>query len=262
MRTEQGESLRTTAEKLMHVLLPERDAIVEEIAQAVREAGFETQFTRCTHRERLEWLMFETMAAIRSLDRDPEDGDIADIAFAKSRFESEPPSVLAPAVALGCELETMRVLARHASAHCPDEETRKTAMRALVALFDRPGSCCEKKLRERVESFGADIIEGRDPGLPVFAKPEGNRTSEREFGVDLFSERELEVFRLVSLGNDNATIAETLFLSESTVKSHVRSMLSKVGLKNRTQLAMLGTACGVVEGKEILETLSALQGDA
>lgn len=49
------------------------------------------------------------------------------------------------------------------------------------------------------------------------------------------SNRELDVLRLVATGSANAQIGEQLHLSVSTVRSHVRSILSKTGAVNRTQ---------------------------
>jgi DNA-binding CsgD family transcriptional regulator len=51
------------------------------------------------------------------------------------------------------------------------------------------------------------------------------------------STRELEVVRLVAEGLANKAIATRLHLSVRTVESHVRHVLAKVGLSNRTQLA-------------------------
>lgn len=47
--------------------------------------------------------------------------------------------------------------------------------------------------------------------------------------------REYEVLQLLILGTTNAEIAEKLFLSLSTVKTHVSSLLVKMDVKNRTQ---------------------------
>jgi DNA-binding NarL/FixJ family response regulator len=48
--------------------------------------------------------------------------------------------------------------------------------------------------------------------------------------------REKEIFNLLIAKNSNKEIARCLFISESTVKSHVRSILQKVGVKNRIDL--------------------------
>jgi DNA-binding NarL/FixJ family response regulator len=51
------------------------------------------------------------------------------------------------------------------------------------------------------------------------------------------SSRELEVLQLVAKGLSNREISETLFISEHTVKSHLKNILSKLHLDNRVQLA-------------------------
>ncbi len=56
-------------------------------------------------------------------------------------------------------------------------------------------------------------------------------------GIDL-TERELEVLRLIGTGATNREIADTLVVSEGTVKNHVSSILSRLGLRDRTQAAL------------------------
>lgn len=52
------------------------------------------------------------------------------------------------------------------------------------------------------------------------------------------TERECDVVRLVAQGLDNGQIAGKLYLSEGTVRNHISVVLAKLGLKNRTQLAV------------------------
>ena len=52
------------------------------------------------------------------------------------------------------------------------------------------------------------------------------------------SSREVEVARLVGAGASNREIAASLFITEGTVKNHVSSTLRKLGLRDRTQLAL------------------------
>ena len=59
------------------------------------------------------------------------------------------------------------------------------------------------------------------------------------------SERETEVVRAVAGGLSNAEIAAALFMSVATVKAHVSSILSKLDLDNRTQIAMLAYDAGL-----------------
>ena len=52
------------------------------------------------------------------------------------------------------------------------------------------------------------------------------------------TERETDIIRLVSQGYSNKEISEKLFLSEGTVKNHITAVLSKLDLKQRTQIAV------------------------
>ena len=63
---------------------------------------------------------------------------------------------------------------------------------------------------------------------------------------DNFSDRELEVLRLVVAGETDAGIAEKLFLSVSTVKQHIQSLRDKTGFRNRTELAVRARESGLI----------------
>lgn len=54
-----------------------------------------------------------------------------------------------------------------------------------------------------------------------------------------FSPRETEVFRLIIEGSTNTEIAEYLFISENTVKFHMKNILKKTACPNRTSLIKL-----------------------
>ncbi|MEV0996268.1 response regulator transcription factor [Nonomuraea sp. NPDC050202] len=57
-------------------------------------------------------------------------------------------------------------------------------------------------------------------------------------GQASLSGRELDVARMIAVGATNKEIAARLFITEGTVKNHVSSMLRKLGLRDRTQLAL------------------------
>lgn len=71
---------------------------------------------------------------------------------------------------------------------------------------------------ERISSSGASDLQP-----PVFKR---------------LTERELEVARLIAEGLDNREIAQAAYMSEGTVRNHISSILSKLHLKNRTQIAI------------------------
>ena len=94
--------------------------------------------------------------------------------------------------------------------------------------------------------FGPGILEKmlagqRQPDVEV---PEG---------FDELTPREKDVLRLIGTGASNREIAETLFLSEGTVKNHVTRLLGRLGVRDRTQAALLAA--------KLASKLTATEGD-
>jgi len=56
--------------------------------------------------------------------------------------------------------------------------------------------------------------------------------------VEELTDREKEICRLIGEGRNNKEIAETLYISEGTVKNHITNILKKIELRDRTQLAV------------------------
>ena len=61
---------------------------------------------------------------------------------------------------------------------------------------------------------------------------------ERPAAFSCLTDREYEVARLVADGLDNREIAAAAYMGEGTVRNHISSILSKMQLSNRTQLAV------------------------
>jgi DNA-binding NarL/FixJ family response regulator len=67
--------------------------------------------------------------------------------------------------------------------------------------------------------------------------------------IQPLSEREIEVLRLLSTGLSNREIAPILFISESTVKTHVEHIIAKLGVSDRVQAAVWAARHGLTEEK-------------
>ena len=67
------------------------------------------------------------------------------------------------------------------------------------------------------------------------------------------TERETEVLKLLALGKANKQIANSLFIGEKTVKTHVSSILMKLGVQSRTQAALHAVRIGLVSIDELNE---------
>jgi DNA-binding NarL/FixJ family response regulator len=67
--------------------------------------------------------------------------------------------------------------------------------------------------------------------------------------LDELTDRELDVFRLIARGLSNAEIGQELFISDTTVKTHITHILQKLDLRDRVQAVVLAYESGVMQDR-------------
>ncbi len=67
------------------------------------------------------------------------------------------------------------------------------------------------------------------------------------YGDEALTQREIDVLRQIAGGNRNRDIAEKLFISEETVKVHIKHVMEKLGASDRTQAVAIGVRRGIIQ---------------
>lgn len=100
----------------------------------------------------------------------------------------------------------------------------------------------------RVIASGGSLLH---PSIAARVLAEFNRiNAQRTADIKMFAEltdREREVLKELASGKRNREIAETLFISEKTVKNHISSILMKLQVNDRTEAALLAARGGLIE---------------
>ena len=82
--------------------------------------------------------------------------------------------------------------------------------------------------------------------LPESARPDSG-AAEGGGALGPLTEREVEVLTLVARGLSNSEIADQLFISPATAKTHVAHLLAKLNARDRVQLVIMGYQSGLVK---------------
>lgn len=155
------------------------------------------------------------------------------------------------------DAETEVILYASASASLPDLETGPAQEAAFLLLTDDPSMV--RMLMRRRGAWGAlplevsreellAAIHALSEGLVVSAAHflNGRSAPREESESPALSEREIEVLGLLAQGLANKQIASALGISEHTVKFHVSSIYTKLGVMNRTEAVRQGVRQGLI----------------
>jgi two-component system response regulator DegU len=119
------------------------------------------------------------------------------------------------------------------------KEMDANAIVAAIKVVAKGGSYLHPKVTRNLVSEFRRLSERENKGN--FHQTEIRRP------FHLLTKRECEVLQLLTDGQSNRTIGETLFISEKTVKNHVSSILQKMNVNDRTQAVVTGIKNGWVE---------------
>jgi DNA-binding NarL/FixJ family response regulator len=101
-------------------------------------------------------------------------------------------------------------------------------------------------LKQSLNKELTDTIRAVHAGRKVLSNEVSLQLAEHA-GEDLLTPAEIRVLRLIAEGYANKEIGAQLAISEETIKSQVRSILSKLNANDRTHAAMIGLRRGIIE---------------
>ncbi|MBE5958539.1 MAG: response regulator transcription factor [Lachnospiraceae bacterium] len=129
-----------------------------------------------------------------------------------------------------------------------DKETIDKALRSgadgyiLKEMEDAKIISGIKSVYNGINVFGEGVYKVMLSGYDMGNKNDGAQKDEK---IEMLTERELDVVKLVADGYDNKEIASELFLSDGTVRNIISKVLEKLELKDRTQLAVYAVKNGL-----------------
>ena len=129
-----------------------------------------------------------------------------------------------------------------------DEDVLWSAVDAGAAGFELKSATPENLIEAvRTVASGGTWIDGTllGPILDSYRR-QPRPTTHHESRLDTLTERELDVLRLMARGASNREIADQLFLAETTVKTHVGTLFTKLGARDRAAAIVFAYDAGLV----------------
>lgn len=147
------------------------------------------------------------------------------------------------------EREIMASLASGADGYCLKDTPPEQLMQAVSSVYEG-NAWLSKQVAEKVlrNFYGKDIsqIKQEDYAKKVHDQEKKSIKPSSIIPTIPLSDRELEVLKLIVEGYSNQEIAGKLFVTLATVKTHVRSILNKLSVDDRTQAAVKAMREGLV----------------
>ena len=114
----------------------------------------------------------------------------------------------------------------------------------IAALFAAVGIWLGLKLTRKEEVVLLKEVEVvKEVPVPLTEPFSVNEEQQRQLGI---TKRELEILELIARGLSNREIADKIFVSENTVKTHSSRLFDKLGAKRRTQAVQIGKEIGLI----------------
>lgn len=130
-------------------------------------------------------------------------------------------------------VEDVHELLRRADACILNVSSRDVLLKSLDLAFQELKFIVASKLRLRIHTHPSAM----EAAIHDFSLPKNGDESRRQQGLEL-SERERQILASLTRGGSNKAIARTYCITETTVKVHLKSILRKIGVRNRTQAAV------------------------
>jgi DNA-binding NarL/FixJ family response regulator len=116
------------------------------------------------------------------------------------------------------------------------EESPRPLLQAGARGYLRKDDCEPEDVVRAIERvIAGEVVLGPGAGKSIFSDVDADQPRSSDLGG--LSGREREVLSLIAAGATNREIARELYITENTVKGHVATILNKLGLDNRVQLA-------------------------